>query len=47
VAEKFLKEGSLMYLYHRRLLVAHTAKLQDFKLLPDGLVRVVGLKLAP
>ena len=47
VAEKFLKEGSLMYLFHRRWFVAHTAKLQGMKLLPDGLVRVVGLKLAP
>ncbi len=47
VTEKFLKEGSLMYLFHRRWFVAHTAKLQGLKLLPDGLVRVVGLKLAP
>jgi peptide/nickel transport system substrate-binding protein len=46
VAEKFLKEGSLMYLFHRRWFVAHTAKLEGLKLLPDGLVRVVGLKLA-
>jgi peptide/nickel transport system substrate-binding protein len=36
-----------MYLFHRRWFVAHTAKLQGLKLLPDGLVRVVGLKLAP
>jgi peptide/nickel transport system substrate-binding protein len=47
VAEKFLKEGSLIYLFHRRWFIAHTAKLRGMKLLPDGLVRVVGLKLTP
>src|SRR5215211_2654166 len=42
VAGKFLKEGSLIYLFHRKWFIAHTAKLQGIKLLPDGLVRVVG-----
>src|SRR5918994_1536810 len=45
VAEKLLNEGSLIYLFHRRWLIAHTAKLEGLKMLPDGLVRVVGLKL--
>jgi peptide/nickel transport system substrate-binding protein len=45
VAEKFLNEGSLIYLFHRKWFIAHTARLQGMKLLPDGLVRVVGLKL--
>ena len=44
-AEVLLPEGSIIYLYHRRWIIAHTAKLEGFKLLPDGLVRVVGLRL--
>jgi peptide/nickel transport system substrate-binding protein len=34
-----------LYLYHRRVLIAHTAKLEGYKQLPDGLVRVIGLTL--
>jgi peptide/nickel transport system substrate-binding protein len=34
----------IIYLYHRKLLIAHTAKLEGYTQLPDGLVRVVGLK---
>jgi len=34
-----------LYLYHRRVLIAHTAQLEGYKQLPDGLVRVVGLTL--
>ncbi|MFL5145400.1 MAG: ABC transporter substrate-binding protein, partial [Microvirga sp.] len=45
VAGTLLSEGSIVYLYHRLWIVAYTAKLEGFKLLPDGLVRVVGLKL--
>jgi peptide/nickel transport system substrate-binding protein len=45
VARKVLAEGSIIYLYHARLLIAHTARLDGFQMLPDGLVRVVGLKL--
>ncbi len=30
---------------HRRILIAHTTKLEGYKQMPDGLVRVVGLKL--
>lgn len=40
-----LEDNPTIYLYHRRILVAHTAKLEGYKQLPDGLVRVVGLKL--
>jgi peptide/nickel transport system substrate-binding protein len=40
-----LEEEPIIYLYHRKLLFAHTTKLDGFKPLPDGLVRVVGLKL--
>jgi peptide/nickel transport system substrate-binding protein len=34
-----------LYLYHRRVLIAHTARLEGYNQMPDGLVRVVGLKL--
>jgi peptide/nickel transport system substrate-binding protein len=44
-AKTLLSEGSILYLYHRKVLIAHTAKLEGFKAVPDGLVRVVGLKL--
>jgi peptide/nickel transport system substrate-binding protein len=45
VAEKLLGARPIIYLYHRKWLIAHTAKLEGLKLLPDGLVRVVGLKM--
>ena len=35
----------IIYLYHRKLLIAHTAKVEGYRQMPDGLVRVVGLKL--
>jgi peptide/nickel transport system substrate-binding protein len=38
-------EGHVIYLYHRRILIAHSEKLEGYKQMPDGLVRVVGLKL--
>jgi peptide/nickel transport system substrate-binding protein len=47
IADKYLKEGSILYLYHRLVIIAHTAKLEGYTQLPDGLVRVVGVKLKP
>ena len=47
IADKFLKEGSIIYLYHRLVIIAHSAKLDGYKQLPDGLVRAVGVKLKP
>ena len=47
IAETFLKEGSIIYLYHRLVIIAHSAKLEGYTQLPDGLVRVVGVKLKP
>jgi peptide/nickel transport system substrate-binding protein len=44
-ADILLKEGSFQYLYHRRVLIAHTARLEGYKQIPDGLIRVVGLRL--
>jgi peptide/nickel transport system substrate-binding protein len=39
-----LDDLPIIYIYHRTLLIAHTTKLQGYKQMPDGLVRVVGLK---
>jgi peptide/nickel transport system substrate-binding protein len=35
----------ILYLYHRRILIAHTNKLEGYKQMPDGLVRVISLRL--
>src|SRR3977135_1056748 len=40
-----LNDEPMIYLYHRKLLIAHTTKLEGYKQMPDGLVRVIGLKL--
>jgi peptide/nickel transport system substrate-binding protein len=40
-----LKEDPIIYLYHRKFLFAQTKKLEGYRPIPDGLVRVVGLKL--
>ena len=45
VAAKFLPEGSILYIYHRRVLVALSDRVEGYKQIPDGLVRVVGVKL--
>ena len=42
---KFLTDGWIIYLYHPQYLVAHTDRLENFKPMPDGMLRVVGLKL--
>jgi peptide/nickel transport system substrate-binding protein len=39
-----LTDLPIIYIYHRTLLIAHTTKLQGYRQMPDGLVRVVGLK---
>jgi peptide/nickel transport system substrate-binding protein len=45
VARKVLDDESIIYLYHRRILVAHTDRLTGYKQVPDGIVRVVGISL--
>ena len=40
-----LKDRPIVYLFHRHWLWAHTTKLSGFRPIPDGLVRVQGLKL--
>ncbi|UWU74586.1 ABC transporter substrate-binding protein [Bradyrhizobium huanghuaihaiense] len=39
-----LDDLPIIYIYHRTLLIAHTKKLEGYRQMPDGLVRVVGLK---
>jgi len=38
-------EGDFLFLYHAQVLIAHTDRLDGYKPMPDGLVRVIGLKL--
>jgi len=45
LAKLVLDEEPILYIYHRRILIAHTTKLEGYKQMPDGLVRVVGLTL--
>ncbi len=45
ITERFLDQGWIFYLYHPQNLAAHTARLEGFRKVPDGLLRVVGLKL--
>jgi peptide/nickel transport system substrate-binding protein len=40
-----LNDEPIIYIYHRKLLFAHTTKLEGYTQMPDGLVRVIGLKL--
>src|ERR1700726_747132 len=39
-----LNDEPIIYLYHRKWLIAHVKKLEGYRQMPDGLVRVVGLK---
>jgi peptide/nickel transport system substrate-binding protein len=47
VTKTLVDEGqsSIIYLFHRRVLIAHTNRLEGYRQMPDGLVRVVGLRL--
>ena len=47
VAARVLKERPIVYLYHRNWLWAYNAKLGGVRNVPDGLLRVSGLKLTP
>jgi peptide/nickel transport system substrate-binding protein len=40
-----LDDEAILYIYHRKILIAHTTRLEGYKQMPDGLVRVIGLKL--
>ncbi len=44
-ATKILQEeGSVLYLYHRKVLIAHSDKVDGYRQMPDGLVRLTGTK---
>ncbi len=40
-----LDEEPILYIFHRKILIAHTTRLEGYKQMPDGLVRVNGLTL--
>ncbi len=43
-AKILLADNPILYLYHRKVLIAQTTKIDGFVPVPDGLVRVVGLR---
>ncbi len=45
ITAKVLPDGDFVYLWHPQVLIAHTDRLDGYKPMPDGLVRVIGLKL--
>ena len=45
LAAKFLTNGWIIYLYHPQYLIASTDRVEGFKPMPDGLLRVVGVRL--
>ncbi len=47
IAAQVLKERPVVYLYHRNWLWAYNPKLSGVRQIPDGLLRVTGLKMAP
>ena len=47
ITARVLKERPIIYAYHRNWLWAYNAKLSGVRNIPDGLLRVSGLKLAP
>jgi peptide/nickel transport system substrate-binding protein len=40
-----LDDNPILYIYHRKILIAHTTRLEGYRQMPDGLVRVTGLTL--
>ena len=47
IAARVIKERGVIYLYHRNWLWAYNAKLGGVRNVPDGLLRISGLKMAP
>ena len=47
IAASVLKERPVIYLYHRNWLWAYNGKLSGVRNVPDGLLRVTGLKMSP
>ncbi len=46
IAAQVLKDRPIVYLFHRHWLYAHSARLSGFRTVPDGLVRVQGMKMS-
>jgi peptide/nickel transport system substrate-binding protein len=44
-AEMLLTDDPYLYLYHRKVLIAHSTKVEGYKQVPDGLVRLQGVSL--
>ena len=40
-----MRKPVLVFFHHRALLFAHSPRLDGFKVMPDGLIRVTDLKL--
>ena len=45
IAQQVAKDRPIIYLYHRNWLWAHNARLTGLRTVPDGMVRVQGLKM--
>jgi peptide/nickel transport system substrate-binding protein len=45
LAKVMLEQDPIIYLYHRRILIGLNARVEGYRQMPDGLVRVVGLTL--
>jgi peptide/nickel transport system substrate-binding protein len=45
IAQQVAKDRPIVYLFHRNWLWAHSAKLSGLRTVPDGMVRVQGLKM--
>ncbi len=45
IAQQVQKDRPIVYLYHRNWLWAHNARLSGLRTVPDGMVRVQGLKM--
>jgi peptide/nickel transport system substrate-binding protein len=45
IAEKVIDRGGIIYIYHRLIIVAHTDRVEGYKQIPDGLVRLTGVRL--
>ncbi len=45
IAQQVAKDRPIIYLYHRHWLWAHSAKLSGLRAVPDGMVRVQGLRM--
>jgi peptide/nickel transport system substrate-binding protein len=46
IAAQIMKERPIVYLFHRHWIWGHSAKLSGFRTVPDGMVRVQGLKIS-